>query len=247
MPKDDKKPDYYVETKPEGGWEPYTDDDLLILHKELDVYEGWTLIKDKKGIKSWFSEQKGTDSIKAKVSTTFSGFSAATLYDVLADPEYRSQWDDTVLSNDVTEHINKANEICYYAAKFPAPLTDRDWVLKTMYDIRTMENGLQQYIIMDRSVLDESIPPKKKFVRAHSFLIGYRVRELPKGEDGAERCSLDYISSNDFQGKIPKSIVNFTIKKACPACIDKVAKASKEYPAWKAQHNPENKPWTNLK
>lgn len=241
MPKDEK-PEYYVETKGENGWEPYVEDDFVILHKELDITDGWTLIKDKKGVKSWFCEQKGTDCIKAKVSTTFN-VSAATLYDVLADPEYRTKWDDSVLANEVIEKIDKCNEICYFASKFPAPLSDRDWVLKTVYDIRTLDNGLKQYIIMDRSVADDNTPPKKKFERAHSFIIGYRVREIPKAEDGSDMCSLDYISSNDFQGKIPKSIVNMAIKKMCPQCLARVAEVAKEYPAWKAEHNPDNKPW----
>lgn len=241
----DEKPEYYVETKGENGWEPYVEEDIDILHKELDTFDGWTLIKDKKGVKSYFSEQKGTDCIKAKVNTTFD-VPAATLYDVLADPEFRTKWDETVLANEVIEKINKSNEICYFASKFPAPLSDRDWVLKTLYDIRTLDNGLKQYIIMDRSVADENVPPKKKFERAHSFIIGYRVRELPKGEDGKERCVLDYISSNDFQGKIPKSIVNMAIKKMCPACLERVAAAAVEYPAWKAEHNPDKKPWTDL-
>lgn len=240
----DEKPQYEVETKGENGWEPFTEADFATLHNDLDTLDGWTLIKDKKGIKSYFCELKGTDCIKAKVNTTFN-VSAATLYDVLADPDYRTQWDETVLANEVVEKINKSNEICYFASKFPAPLSDRDWVLKTVYDIRTMENGLKQYIIMDRSVVDEKVPPKKKFERAHSFIIGYRVRELPKSEGETEdKCVLDYISSNDFQGKIPKSIVNMAIKKMGPACLVKLGEVAKDYPAWKEKHNPENKPWT---
>lgn len=52
-----------------------------------------------------------------QVCGVFSDVDAATLYDVLHDPEFRKTWDHTMLDGAEICAINPNNDIGYYASK----------------------------------------------------------------------------------------------------------------------------------
>lgn len=75
---------------------------------------------------------------------------------------------------------------------------------------------------------------------AISFLTGYMVRVDP---DDANNCILTYVTQSDAKGWIPGWVMNQATKTFAPKLIEKISSVAPKYPAWKAQNNPDSKPW----
>lgn len=163
------------------------------------------------------------------------------LYDQLHDASYRATWDTNMIEGFNITTLDPHNDVGYYSAKFPWPLSNRDFCNQRSW----MEFSNGEYVIFNHSEPHSSCPVKKDFVRAQSFLTGYYIQPQPDG-DGT---LLTYVTHSDPGGSIPKSIINFAMTKGAPRLLDMCEKYSEEYPAYAKNHYEEDHvhPWTTPK
>lgn len=163
------------------------------------------------------------------------------LYDQLQDSSYRATWDTNMIEGFNIVVLDPHNDIGYYSAKFPWPLSDRDFC-----NLRSwMEFTNGEYVIFNHSVEHADCPVKKNFIRAKSFISGYYIQPYENGTG----TYLTYVTHSDPCGSIPKSIINFAMTKGAPRLLDTCEKRSEEYPAFAAKTYPEGHvyPWTTPK
>lgn len=204
---------------------------------DVEKAAGWKIAKAKGICRTWVQKPEGSDIVLLRLQTeAFESVPGAVLYDVLCDPDYRRVWDLNCIDMRTVVRIDKFNELSYYSARTPTPLSNRDWLLKCATVVRP-EN--RQWILINRSVASPLCPPKAGFVRANSLVTGYLITGNAEGTG----CELVYISHNEWNGSIPAFVVNTAVKSLAPSVVDKLLAACRAYPAWKAEHNPEEKPW----
>lgn len=163
------------------------------------------------------------------------------LYDQLQDASYRATWDTNMLEGFNIVVLDAHNDIGYYAAKFPFPLSDRDFC-----NLRSwMEFTNGDYVIFNHSVEHAECPVKKNLIRAKSFLSGYYIQPYQNGEG----TYLTFVTHSDPCGSIPKSIINFAMTKGAPRILSMCEKRSEDYPAFAAKTYSEGYvyPWTTPK
>ncbi|KAG5474218.1 hypothetical protein CUR178_04331 [Leishmania enriettii] len=146
------------------------------------------------------------------------------LYNQLHDAQYRTTWDTNMLEGFNIVQLDAHNDIGYYAAKFPWPLSNRDFC--NMRSWMEFTNG--EYIIFNHSEPHPDCPPKKNFVRARSILTGFYIRPIP-GESGT---LLVYVTQSDPCGSIPHSVINFAMTKGARMILNNCEKYSEEYPTY---------------
>lgn len=163
------------------------------------------------------------------------------LYDQLQDASYRATWDTAMLEGFNIVVLDAHNDIGYYAAKFPFPLSDRDFC-----NLRSwMEFTNGDYVIFNHSVEHTECPVKKNIIRAKSFLSGYYIQPYQNGEG----TYLTFVTHSDPCGSIPKSIINFAMTKGAPRILSMCEKRSEDYPAFAAKTYSADYvyPWTTPK
>jgi len=210
-----------------------TDEDFDNFIGLCDSDAGWRVCFDEKGTKVWDMESEGSDINTVKVRTIFKDIEALTLYDVFHDAEYRREWDENMIHGEEFEELDKNNDIGYYSVKCPVPLTNRDFVNQRAWRVKD-----RQFLIKNHSVNYPKCGEKKGFIRAISIRTGYYLLGLETGG-----CQLTYLTQSDMRGNIPSVATNFVTKKLAPKIILKIEKAARDYPAWKAKHNPDKHPW----
>nr|CAD7195877.1 unnamed protein product [Timema douglasi] len=198
------------------------DQDFAKLKELIDNHTSWKLEYNKGSTKVWTKSVSGTNFKMIKIRSIFSDVSPIQMYDVLHDPEYRKVWDQHMLESHDIGCLNPNNDVGYYAMSCPAPLKNRDFVLQRSW----LDTGQEQYIL-NHSVYHKDFPPRRGLIRARSFLTGFLVRT--SGDVG---CELGYVSQTDPQGTLPPWIM-----------VKKLLKASRGYPQWKQDNNPNWKPW----
>uniref|UniRef100_A0A671LIN7 START domain-containing protein 10 n=1 Tax=Sinocyclocheilus anshuiensis TaxID=1608454 RepID=A0A671LIN7_9TELE len=158
---------------------------------------------------------------------------AETLYDVLHDTSYRKKWDTNMIDTFDIGRLTVNADVGYYSWKCPSPLKNRDFV--TMRSWLPLGND---YLIINYSVKHPEYPPKKDYVRAVSLLTGYLIQS-----NGANCCTLYYLTQVDPRGSLPKWVVNRASQLVAPKAMKKIYKACLKYPEWKRKHEPNLKPW----
>jgi len=219
------------EVLPEPRIQTDEDFDLFIAACEDD--NGWDVCFDEKGIKVWDQKVANSDINTVKVRTIFLDVEPLVLYDTFHDAEYRREWDENMIDGHEFENLDKNNDIGYYSVKVPNPMSNRDFVNQRSWRIK--ENT---YIIKNHSVNYPKCPEKKGFTRARSIRTGYYVLGLETGG-----CQLIYMTQSDPKGAIPSVISNVVTRKLAPKIVGKIHEAAKNYPAWKATHNPDKHVW----
>nr|CAD7572802.1 unnamed protein product [Timema californicum] len=209
------------------------DQDFAKLKELIDNHASWKLEYNKGSTKVWTKSVSGTNFKMIKIRSIFSDVSPVQMYDVLHDPEYRKVWDQHMLESHDIGCLNPNNDVGYYAMSCPAPLKNRDFVLQRSW----LDTGQEQYIL-NHSVYHKDFPPRRGLIRARSFLTGFLVRT--SGDVG---CELGYVSQTDPQGTLPPWIVNRITQIFAPKMVKKLLKASRGYPQWKQDNNPNWKPW----
>ena len=184
--------------RPKDGWKAASEKDFQQLIAECDQTEGWTPIKEQKEadgvINSWCSSVSGNANLKVKIySDIFRKIPVETLVDVILDPDYRKTWDTSCIECSTVEKIDEWNEINYYSAKVPSPISNRDWCNKCASTGFTTKDGMKEYVTFNKSVVDPACPEKPGFVRAHSFLTGYVMRQVVN-EDGSQGSTITYFT-----------------------------------------------------
>jgi len=211
-----------------------TDDEFNKFLAFCDSTEHWSSCLDQPKLKVWDQKAKDSAINIVKLWAQFDDVSAVELYDVLHDPEYRAVWDENMIEGFNIEQLDKFNDVGYYSAKAPYPLSNRDFLNQRSWRVREDK----EYLIMNHSIFHAKCPEKKGFVRANSILTGYLVRVRPEGG-----CTLTYLTQTDPKGSIPSMLSNWATKTFAPKIIDKLKNASKNYEHWKKEHNPGKRPW----
>lgn len=168
-----------------------------------------------------------------KVTATISDLSADVLYDTLHDPDYRATWDKTMKESCEICAVGHNSRIEYHAIKTPFTFANRDFVLNRVWRIHGNE-----YIIFNRSVFHKKMPPRTDYIRALTYLTGYLIVNT-----GPNTCNFVYVTQNDPRGDIPAWAINLGTKSLAPGLMKALHQAALRYPAWKAQHEPDFKPW----
>lgn len=182
--------------RPQEGWKPAKEEEFAKIVNECDQIDGWSIIKelhdDEGTTKSWSASEAGNANLKVKVfSDIFKHIPIETLVDVILDPDYRKMWDSSCIECSTVEKIDEWNEINYYSAKAPTPVSNRDWLNKCASGAFVGKDGLTEYVTFNKSVVDPACPEKPGFVRACSFLTGYVMRQVVN-EDGSKGSSITY-------------------------------------------------------
>jgi len=232
MSKKDKKVE---EELPEPKIQTDEDFDAFIAACETEV--GWEVCYDKEVTKVWDQKVNNSEINIVKVRTIFKDIEAITLYDVFHDAEYRREWDENMIDGHEFEELDPNNDIGYYSVRCPAPLTNRDFVNQRAWRIKG-----NTYVIKNHSVKYPKCPEKKGLIRGRSIRTGYFVLALEGGG-----CQLTYLTQGDLKGAIPSVVANLVTRKLAPKIVQKIEKAAKGYPKWKAAHNPEKHPWRDEK
>ncbi|XP_019940412.1 START domain containing 14 [Paralichthys olivaceus] len=184
------------------------------------------------------SSKKGKDVPKIhkiKCKMTIKDVSADTMYDVLHDGQYRKKWDPTMLESCDIARLSANADVGYFAWVCPNPIKNRDVVTLRSWQVKDDE-----YIIVNFSVKHPKYPPRSDLVRAISILTGYYIKPT-----GPNSCIFIYLSQADPKGSLPKWVVNKASQVLAPRVMKSVHKAGKNYPEWKQQNSPDQKPWLN--
>eukprot|EP01119_Soliformovum_irregulare_P008301 TRINITY_DN21434_c0_g1_i1.p1 TRINITY_DN21434_c0_g1~~TRINITY_DN21434_c0_g1_i1.p1 ORF type:complete len:247 (-),score=71.72 TRINITY_DN21434_c0_g1_i1:76-750(-) len=210
-----------------------TEEDFDNFVKKADSTDNWTVVVDKEDLKVWEQPSKESPINIIKLWSFLKDVDPVVMYDVLHDPEYRAEWDENMIEGLLIEQLDRHNDIGYYAAKVPSPVSNRDFVNQRSWRVK---EGTE-WLIFNHSVVHPKMPEKKGFVRAKSILTGYIVRPAQGG------CNLIYLTQSDPAGWIPTYVANKVTKTFAPKIIDKLTNACKQYNEWKEKHNPNKKPW----
>lgn len=163
------------------------------------------------------------------------------LYNQLHDAQYRATWDTNMMEGYNIVQLDRHNDIGYYAAKFPWPLSNRDFCNQRSW----MEFTNGEYLIFNHSEPHPDCPEKKGFVRARSILTGFYIRPNTAGTG----TQLVYVTQSDPCGSIPHSIINYAMTKGARMILDNCEKYSEAYPAYAAKTYPAGHvyPWSTPK
>lgn len=153
-----------------------------------------------------------------------------TLYNQLHDAQYRATWDTNMLEGYNIAQLDAHNDLGYYAAKFPWPLSNRDFCNQRSW----MEFTNGEYLIFNHSEPHPDCPEKKGFVRARSILTGFYIRPNTTGSG----TQLIYVTQSDPCGSIPHAIINFAMTKGARMILDNCEKYSESYPQYAAKTYP---------
>lgn len=170
---------------------------------------------------------------KIKCKMTIKDVSAATMYDVLHDGQYRKEWDPAMYESFDIARLSANADVGYYSWICPKPIKNRDVV--TLRSWQVMDD---EYIIVNFSVKHPKYPPRSSLVRAVSILTGYYIKST-----GPNSCIFIYLSQADPKGSLPKVVVNKASQVLAPRVMKSVHKAGQNYSEWKQQNSPDHKPW----
>ncbi|KAM6953590.1 START domain containing 14 [Aplochiton taeniatus] len=203
--------------------------------------DNWYSKYDKNGMEVWVqatpANTQGNKNVpkvhKIKCRMAINDVSAATMFDVLHDGQYRKKWDPTMLESYDIARLSPNADVGYYSWICPTPLKNRDVV--TLRSWQVTEND---YVIINFSVKHPKHGPRKDLVRAISLLTGYLIRPT-----GPNSCYFTYLSQADPKGSLPKWVVNKASQVLAPKVMKCVHKAGQNYQEWKEQNSPDQKPW----
>ncbi|CAG09805.1 unnamed protein product, partial [Tetraodon nigroviridis] len=200
--------------------------------------DNWANKYDSSGMQVWVevpakNENRGRKIHKIKCKMVIKDVSAATMYDVLHDGQYRRNWDPTMEDSYDIARLSANADVGYYSWRCPKPLKNRD-----VLTLRSWKVTDDEYIIVNFSIKHPKYPPTRNFVRAVSLLTGYFIKAT-----GPSSCIFIYLSQADPKGSIPKVVVNTATQLLAPRVMRCVHKAGQEYSAWKQENAPQHKPW----
>lgn len=201
--------------------------------------DNWISKYVKDGIEVWVerppnkTKNNGSRVHTIRVQMEIKDVSAATMYDVLHDGDYRKEWDKTMSESRDIASLSPNADVGYYAWICPKPIKNRDVVTLRSWQVKDGE-----YTIVNFSVKHPEYPPRSPLVRAVSIQTGYHIKP-----SGPESCTFIYLSQADPKGALPKWIVNKASRVLAPKVMKSVHKAGQNYVNWKCQNRPGHKPW----
>lgn len=217
---------------------PADDKDFDNFKKTCVSTDSWLVRYNKKDLAVSTKVHPNSNIKLLKAVTTFQDVSAALVFDVVHDTEYRKKWDHDMIDMKEICKVSVNNTVSYYAAKCPTPIKSRDVVFLSSWIAYPNMREPVEYIMINKSVSHTAFPPRKDMVRAISINTGYLIRPT-----GPSSCDFIYLTQFDPRGSIPKWVVNTFAEIFTPKVINRIHKAARRYTIWKNKHNPSYKPW----
>lgn len=209
------------------------DSDIEYFVKVVKDDNGWQQVHSAKGICVFTRNTEDTSYKLIKSRVALLDVSAAVMFDVLQDPEYRKVWDKSMVEGYDICQVNDHTDIGYYSMRSFPPFSSRDFVTE-----RSWFHIQHEYVIFNHSVYLKSEPPRRNCVRAISYLAGYHVQQT-----GSNSCIFTYVAQCDPRGKLPVWAVNKASEYLTPKVMQRIVKVAKLYPEWKKANSPNWKPW----
>jgi hypothetical protein len=142
-----------------------TDKDFDDFRTKCEEEEGWELAFEDATSKVHRKRNTGAAIDPVRVKAHFANMNPETLYDILHDHEYRAVWDENMISGVVIQQLDDRNEIGYYSAKAPSPISNRDFLNQRMWRRKSDE-----WIIMNHAVEHADWPEKKRLRSSYLYL-----------------------------------------------------------------------------
>ncbi|XP_076811176.1 START domain-containing protein 10-like [Clavelina lepadiformis] len=217
---------------------PADDNNFQDFKKMCESVDGWSECYNKKNVCVSTSLQSNSNLKLLKAVTSFNDCSAATIFDVVHDTEYRRKWDHDMIDMKEVCKLCVNNTVSYYAAKCPPPVKPRDVVFLSSWIAYPNMRDPKEYLMINRSVSHVDFSPRNSMVRAISIVTGYLIRPT-----GPNSCEFTYLTHFDPRGSLPKWVVNKVAQFFTPKVIHRIHKAARKYEVWKRKHNASYKPW----
>jgi hypothetical protein len=235
--------DLYVESAGQR-YKIATRDDFIAFRHRVTETEEWKEKYNTEACKVWTKHSDpnapGGGLNIVKVNCFYKAVDPSSMYDALHDPQFRKSWDSNMIEGFNLVQLDARNDIGYYAAKFPFPMANRDFL--NLRSWMEFDNG--EYIIMNHSVQHADCPEKKGFVRGYSHITGYYLR--PWNGTGTE---LLYLTHSDIKGSIPHMVLNSATQRMAPTLMDTLGKNGATYIQWAKDNHPAGfrAPWRTPK
>jgi hypothetical protein len=210
-----------------------TDEDFIQFEELVYNNQDWSNIHTSSTMNLTVHRKQSVPTDIFKVRCEMPDVEPETLYNVLHDHNYRKTWDKNMIEGIVIDLLNPSNEIGYYSAKFPTPVSNRDFVNQRAWVVKG-----DRWIIINWSVKHKDYPEKSDYVRAVSILSGYHIEKRDGGG-----LVFTYITQSDIKGWIPVWITNKLIGKFVPNTAHTLHRVAIEYPEWKKDNHPDWMPW----
>ena len=96
--------------------------------------QDWTLVYTKSTHLKVFTRKNDSSPFQMiKFKADFDDVSPETLYSVLQDGDFRSNWDSAMIECREICYLSPCSDIGYYSMKCPKPLKNRDFVTQRYY------------------------------------------------------------------------------------------------------------------
>lgn len=143
-------------------------------------------------------------------------FTSALLFNVIDDLDRRKEWDPNCA---LVHWLHKAEkfqgtDILHMEVAYPFPLANRDYVFSRKSE-RFHEDDGKSYVTLCEVTTHVERPESRTPIRVIDFHQKFLIK--PKTVDS---CLFVIATRDDPRGRIPKSVVNWAIRKALPALAD---------------------------
>ena len=106
---------------------------LLQFNHAYAAADDWTLERDKNGVQVYSKPVAGSDLNAVRGVTTVQS-SMERLVTILRDPQLRPRWDKLCGDSYLHESVSANEELVYVHTKMPWPVSDRDMLLRTVWE-----------------------------------------------------------------------------------------------------------------
>jgi len=210
----------------------------------IEDMQGWTQKFENDTTKVWTKPPDPASGSKLnmiKLCVEYPNVLPKTLYNALHDADYRKSWDDNMIKGYNICRLNSNNDIGYYSAKFPFPMSNRDFCNMRAWIELGPRGG---YIIRNHSVPHPSCPEQKGFVRGRSIISGYYIQPS-KRHSGT---TMWWLTQMDPGGALPSWAINTATTSAAPGIMANLGRRGEKYLEWLAMNKPEwkdteERPW----
>jgi hypothetical protein len=161
--------------------------------------DGWSLKKDKEGIKVYY--RKTSDVHEIKLATSLK-IPLPGLVQLLSEVEYYPQWGYKVVESRIVERVSDTEMYYYSKLDFPWPLSDRDLVMHTTVE----QDPITRRITAKSKAMPDKISAQEGVERIRTARTQWT---LVPGDGGW--VYVEYYIYSDPGGSLPDWLVNMAI------------------------------------
>ncbi|KAI9207794.1 uncharacterized protein BJ171DRAFT_491497 [Polychytrium aggregatum] len=151
--------------------------------------------------------------------------STETAFNMLADIQVRSQWDEMCIDAGIIENLGPDSRIQFMTTKGIWPVSSRDaLVLAHVEDL-----GDGRYLNVTQSTEHDGFPDQAGIIRMHCQIAGQIVGPVDATEMmargfvppsvGEKMCKVIQVADGNLKGWIPASVISFVATQAVPMSI----------------------------